>query len=68
MELLIKENGDTKMKNKAGFRLGVYVFKDAEVIDYAAPYGVFSVARRLDPELEAFLVADSHKPVQPKPA
>ena len=31
---------------RAGFRLGVYVFKDAEVIDFAAPYGVFSVARR----------------------
>ncbi|HYL42583.1 MAG TPA: hypothetical protein VEU97_04285, partial [Ktedonobacteraceae bacterium] len=29
----------------AGFRLGIYVFKDAEIIDFAAPYGVFSVAR-----------------------
>ena len=34
-----------------GFRLGVFVFKDAEIVDYAAPYGVFSVARRFDPEL-----------------
>ena len=49
---------------KPGFRLGVYVFKDAEVIDYAAPYGVFSVARRLDPELDVFLVADARRPVQ----
>ena len=32
-----------------GFRLGIYVFKDAEIVDYAAPYGVFSVARRFDP-------------------
>jgi hypothetical protein len=40
----------------AGFRLGVYIFKDAEVVDFAAPYGVFSVARRFDPELDAFLV------------
>lgn len=47
-----------------GFRLGIYIFKDAEVIDYAAPYGVFSVARRLDPGLEAFLVADAHRPIQ----
>ncbi|HTH11087.1 MAG TPA: DJ-1/PfpI family protein, partial [Acidovorax sp.] len=47
-----------------GFRLGIYVFKDAEIIDYAAPYGVFSVARRLDPELDAFLIADGHRPVQ----
>jgi len=47
-----------------GFRLGIYVFKDAEIVDFAAPYGVFSVARRFDPELEAFLVADALRPVQ----
>jgi transcriptional regulator GlxA family with amidase domain len=47
-----------------GFRLGVYVFKDAEILDFAAPYGVFSVARRFDPELEAFLVAEAMRPVQ----
>lgn len=47
-----------------GFRLGIYVFKDAEIVDYAAPHGVFSVARRFDPELEAFLIADSARPVQ----
>jgi transcriptional regulator GlxA family with amidase domain len=47
-----------------GFRLGVYVFKDAEVIDLAAPYGVFSVARRFDPELEVFLIADAARTVQ----
>jgi transcriptional regulator GlxA family with amidase domain len=47
-----------------GFRLGVYVFKDAEIVDYAAPYGVFAVARRFDPELDAFLIADAMRPVQ----
>lgn len=47
-----------------GFRLGIYVFKDAEIVDYAAPHGVFSVARRLDPDLDAFLIADAMKPVQ----
>ncbi|QIC07694.1 DJ-1/PfpI family protein [Brevibacillus sp. 7WMA2] len=52
------------MNKKQGFRLGVYIFKDAEVIDYAAPYGVFSVARRFDPELDVFLVADAMKPIQ----
>lgn len=52
------------MPTKSGFRLGVYVFKDAEVIDYAAPYGVFSVARRFDPELEVFLISDAMRPVQ----
>lgn len=48
----------------AGFRLGIYVFKDAEIVDFAAPHGVFSVARRFDPELDAFLVADANRPVQ----
>jgi transcriptional regulator GlxA family with amidase domain len=48
----------------AGFRLGIYVFKDAEIVDFAAPHGVFSVARRFDPELEAFLIADALRPVQ----
>jgi transcriptional regulator GlxA family with amidase domain len=47
-----------------GFRLGIYVFKDAEIVDFAAPHGVFSVARRFDPELEAFLIADAMRPVQ----
>jgi len=40
------------------------VFKDAEIVDFAAPYGVFSVARRFDPELEVFLVADAMRPIQ----
>jgi len=48
----------------AGFRLGIYVFKDAEIVDYAAPYGVFSVGRRFDPELDVFLVAEALRPVQ----
>src|SRR5436853_1414622 len=52
------------MTKLTGFRLGIYVFKDAEIVDFAAPYGVFSVARRFDPELEAFLVADAMRPLQ----
>src|SRR5215471_11296457 len=46
-----------------GFRLGIYVFKDAEIVDFAAPHGVFSVARRFDPELDTFLIADAMRPV-----
>ena len=49
---------------RPGFRLGIYVFKDAEIVDFAAPHGVFSVARRFDAELDAFLIADSMRPVQ----
>jgi len=40
------------------------VFEDAEVVDFAAPYGVFSVARRYDPALDVFLVAETLRPVQ----
>jgi transcriptional regulator GlxA family with amidase domain len=47
-----------------GFRLGIYVFKDAEVLDFAAPYGVLSVARRYDPEIDVFLVAEALRPIQ----
>jgi len=50
--------------SRPGFRLGIYVFKDAEILDFAAPYGVFSVARRFDPELDAFLIADALRPIQ----
>ncbi len=47
-----------------GFRLGIYIFEDAEVVDFAAPYGVFSVARRYDPSLDVFFVAESLRPIQ----
>ena len=49
---------------RPGFRLGIYIFKDAEIVDFAAPHGVFAVARRFDPELDAFLIADAMRPVQ----
>jgi transcriptional regulator GlxA family with amidase domain len=52
------------MAVKPGFRLGIYICKDLEIVDFAAPYGVFSVARRFDPELDAFFVAESQRPVQ----
>lgn len=55
---------DRKYPPKPGFRLGIYVFKEAEIVDFAAPHGVFSVARRFDPELDAFLIADAMRPVQ----
>lgn len=48
----------------AGFRLGIYIFKDAEIVDFAAPYGVFSVARRFDPDLDVFFVAETLRPIQ----
>ena len=52
------------MAIKAGFRLGIYMCKELEIVDFAAPYGVFSVARRYDPELDAFFVAESQRPIQ----
>lgn len=50
--------------HKPGFRLGVYICKDLEIVDFAAPYGVFAVARRFDPELDAFFIAEAMRPVQ----
>jgi len=44
-------------------RLGIYIFNGAEVIDWAGPAGVFAVARRMDPELDIFLIGDSLVPV-----
>lgn len=47
-----------------GKRLGIYVFDGVEVIDFTAPLGVFAVARRMDPELDAFLVGETDAPVK----
>ncbi|MWC27192.1 DJ-1/PfpI family protein [Paenibacillus sp. MMS18-CY102] len=49
---------------KQGFRIGIYVFKDAEVLDYSAPIGVISVARRYDPSLDVFTISESMRPIQ----
>jgi transcriptional regulator GlxA family with amidase domain len=40
-------------------RIGLYVFDGVEVVDWAAPFGVMAVARRLDPEIDVFLIGDS---------
>src|SRR5919107_1596281 len=64
MEGDLRANHRSGEERTAGFRLGIYVFKDAEIVDFAAPYGVFSVARRYDPELDTFLIADAMRPVQ----
>jgi transcriptional regulator GlxA family with amidase domain len=45
-------------------RLGIYVFDGVEVVDFTAPFGVFAVAQRMDPELDVFLVGDTDEPVQ----
>lgn len=44
-------------------RLGIYICDNAEVIDWAGPTGVFAVAKRMDPELETFIIADTMAPV-----
>jgi putative intracellular protease/amidase len=61
---MTREGAMSESPKTPRFRLGIYIFKDAEIVDFAAPYGVFSEARRLDPELEAFFVADVPRPVQ----
>lgn len=54
----------TQTAFQSGFRLGIYVFKDAEIVDFTAPYGVFSVARWYDPEIDVFLIGSANRPVQ----
>jgi len=45
--------------------VGIYVYDDAEVLDFAGPFEVFSTAARLDPSLglTVFLVAQTNAPV-----
>jgi transcriptional regulator GlxA family with amidase domain len=45
------------------FRLGVYVFEEAEILDFAAPCGVFSVAGRFNPGLELVVLGETGQPV-----
>src|ERR1700758_3376502 len=61
--MYLKREDSMSAQRVAGFRLGIYVFKDPEIVAFAAPHGVFSVARRFDPELDAFLIADAMRPV-----
>ena len=62
--MVMKKLGPGEAVKERGFRLAVYVCKEAEVVDFASPYGVFSVARRLYPELDVFLLAESQRPIQ----
>ena len=38
-------------------RFGIVVYDDVEPIDIGATYGVLSMARRIEPSIEMFLVA-----------
>jgi len=47
--------------------IGIYIYKNAEVLDFSGPFEVFSTATRLasKPQLaHTFLVAESIKPIQ----
>lgn len=45
--------------------IGIYVYEDAEVLDFAGPYEVFATAARLDRSLDlaVFLIGESVAPV-----
>jgi len=51
------------VRREPRFRVGVYVFDQAEILDFAAPYGVFSVAADMNPRLEVALVSETGEPV-----
>jgi putative intracellular protease/amidase len=59
----MQSTDSNKKENIMAKRVGVYIFNGAEIVDWAGPMGVFAVARRMDPELDVFLVADSLAPV-----
>ncbi len=44
--------------------IGIYIYEQAEVLDFAGPFEVFSTAKRLGAEsLNVFLVSENGKPV-----
>ncbi|MGR5550894.1 DJ-1/PfpI family protein, partial [Vibrio sp. DNB22_12_1] len=44
--------------------IGIYIYDQAEVLDFSGPFEVFSTAKRLgDESLNIFLVSESSKPV-----
>ncbi|MGH1373068.1 MAG: DJ-1/PfpI family protein [Cellvibrionaceae bacterium] len=54
--------------NPQAHRIGIFIYDDAEVLDFAGPFEVFSTAQRLIqgsyPPLEVFLVAESTAPIK----
>lgn len=46
-----------------GFRVGILVCRDAEVVDFASPFGVLSIARRVHPQIDVLLIAENLQPV-----
>ncbi len=45
--------------------IGIYIYDDAEVLDFAGPFEVFSTAKRLGaPNWSVFLVAEKAEPVK----
>jgi len=44
--------------------IGIYIYNDAEVLDFSGPFEVFSTAKRLaDNDWQVFFVAEQNKPV-----
>lgn len=45
--------------------IGIYIYDDAEVLDFAGPFEVFSTASRLEPaaDMQIFLVGQTGEPV-----
>lgn len=51
---------------KEQLNIGIYLYENAEVLDFAGPFEVFSTANRLNnknPRFKVFLIAESDSPV-----
>jgi transcriptional regulator GlxA family with amidase domain len=58
------ERGEEGCRVSPSFRLGVYVFEEVELLDFAAPCGVLSLAAHFNPRLEVALLAEELSPVR----
>ena len=50
--------------DRAAMRFGIVVYEGVEPIDLGATFGVLSMARRIEPAIEMFLVAERPGPVR----
>jgi putative intracellular protease/amidase len=62
-ERVLRRHSRVMSSRAFGFRLGILVYPGVEVLDFAAPYGVFSVAQRMAPDLAVCLLGSSQRPV-----
>ena len=56
----------TTVERSVCINIGIYIYDDAEVLDFSGPFEVFSTAARLQPDtgISVFLVGQTGAPVK----